>query len=237
MSDVNPVFVAERERILEEYARRAKEVPGEQYAPWDPATQLMLAERKRIAALMLRRAGVFPGAGDRCLEIGCGALGWMGDLVSWRVAEEQLHGIDLDASRVAALRDTLPFAAIEVGDASELPWPANQFRLAIASTVFTSILAPPMRRKVAQEITRVLQPGGALLWYDFAWNNPRNPNVRAVKRKELASLFPELRGEIRSVTLAPPLARVIAPRSWTLATLMAAIPALRSHLLAVLVKP
>jgi ubiquinone/menaquinone biosynthesis C-methylase UbiE len=237
MSDLNQVFVAERERILGEYARREKEVPSQQYAPWDPATQLMLAERKRLAARMLHRAGVFPGPGDRCLEVGCGALGWIGDLVSWRVGERQIHGIDLDASRVAALRDTLPNAAIEAGDATELPWPTNHFRLVIASTVFTSILAPPMRQRVAQEITRVLLPGGALLWYDFAWNNPRNANVRAVTRKELAQLFPDLRGEIRRVTLAPPLARAVAPRSWALATLMAAIPGLRSHLLAVLVKP
>jgi hypothetical protein len=109
--------------------------------------------------------------------------------------------------------------------------------LAIASTVFTAILDLGMRRMVAQEILRVLKPGGALLWYDLAWNNPRNPNVRGVSRKELAALFPQLRGEVRSVTLAPPLARAVAPRSWTLATLLAAVPGLRSHRLAVLIKP
>jgi hypothetical protein len=89
---------------------------------------------------------------------------------------------------------------------------------------------------VAADITRVLAPGGALLWYDFAVNNPRNPNVRRVGRKELQGLFPELRGSIRSVTLAPPLVRLVAPKSWLLATALEAFPFLRTHLLAVLLK-
>ncbi len=89
---------------------------------------------------------------------------------------------------------------------------------------------------MAREITRVLTPGGALLWYDFAVNNPRNPNVRKVGREELRALFPELRGRIRSATLAPPLTRMVAPRSWVAATLLEALPPLHTHLLAVLVK-
>ena len=79
-------------------------------------------------------------------------------------------------------------------------------------------------------------PGGALLWYDFRVNNPRNPNVRGVGRKELRSLFPDLAGEVRSATLAPPIARLVAPRSNWLATTLEGFPFLRTHLLAVLVK-
>jgi hypothetical protein len=45
-----------------------------------------------------------------------------------------------------------------------------------------------------------------------------------------------LQGKIRPVTLAPPLARLLAPNSWTLATFLEAIPLLRTHLMAVLIK-
>ncbi len=90
---------------------------------------------------------------------------------------------------------------------------------------------------VADEITRVLAPGGALLWYDCSVNNPRNANIRKVGRKHLIQLFPKLSGKIKTVTLAPPLARFVAPRNWTLATLLGSLPLLRTHLLAVLVKP
>ena len=87
------------------------------------------------------------------------------------------------------------------------------FRLVIASLLFTSILDPTVRRLVADEITRVLAPGGAMLCYDFAFNNPRNPNVRKLSKKELMSLFPSLKGAIKAVELAPPLARLVAPRT------------------------
>src|SRR5262249_47097992 len=145
-------------------------------------------------------------------------------------------GIELDAGRAKRAQELLPVADLRVGDATALPWQNETFHLVIASTVFTSILDAEVRRLVAQEITRVIAPGGGLLWYDFAVNNPSNPNVRKVDRSELKQLFPELKGAMRSVTLAPPLARFLVPRSWFLATFFEAIPLLRTHLLAVLVK-
>jgi ubiquinone/menaquinone biosynthesis C-methylase UbiE len=206
------------------------------YAPWLPESLLVKAGRSRAAAIMLHRAGVFPQAGDACLEVGFGWLGWLGTLLTWGVRERDLHGIDFDPVQVNRGKEVLSLADLRVGDASNLPWESNQFRLVVASTLFTSLLDPNVRHQTANEITRVLADGGALLWYDFAVNNPRNPAVRRVSRQELRELFPRLTGEIRSVTLAPPLARLIAPRSWALATLMEAIPLLRTHLLAVLIK-
>lgn len=196
----------ERRRILTEYRRRAAELPRDLYA---------------------RR-------GEACLEVGYGSLGWLADLLSWGLREADLHGIELDADRAAVAREALPDADLRVGDAAELPWPDGSFRLVIASTVFTSILDRQVRQKVAGEIVRVLAPEGALVWYDFAVDNPRNPNVRRVTRRELATLFPTLRGPVRSVTLAPFLARAVAPHSWAVATLLEAVPFLRTHLVAVL---
>jgi SAM-dependent methyltransferase len=168
--------------------------------------------------------------------VGYGSLGWLADLLSWGLCQADLHGVELDAVRAAVAREALPGADLRVGDAAELPWPHGSFRLVIASTLFTSILDAEVRRNVADEIVRVLAPDGVLLWYDFAVDNPRNPNVRRVTRRELAALFPTLRGPIRSVTLVPFLARAVAPRSWTVATLLEAVPFLRTHLLAVLSK-
>ncbi len=227
---------AENERLLREYRRREAEIPPERYAPWNPAESFMRAERRRRAEGMLRRAGVFPGSATRCLEVGYGRLGWLGDLVSWGVRASSLAGMELDAERAAEARRALPAADLRVGDACELPWPDGEFALAVASTVFTSVLDAGVRRLLAGEIERVLAPGGALLWYDFRVN-PKNPEVRAVGRRELRALFPHLAGEVASVTLAPPLARLVAPWSHWLATTLEALPPLRSHLLAVLKNP
>jgi hypothetical protein len=83
---------------------------------------------------------------------------------------------------------------------------------------------------------RVLRPGGALLWYDFRVDNPANPNVRGIGHRELEALFPGLACRVLSLTLAPPLARAVAPVSPGLARLLEGLPFLRSHLLGVLVK-
>lgn len=230
-------FVAtERERIQLEYERRAREVRSDLYAPWQPAERFMLDTRNRTAAIMLQRLGVFPKAGDQCLEVGHGTLGWLSQLISWGVRESDVHGIEVDPVRAAKARASLPAADLRIGDAVELPWGDDSFQFIVASTLFTSILDSNVGRLIANEITRVLAPGGALLWYDFTYNNPRNPNVRGIGRAGIKQLFPTLKGKIRTVTLAPPLTRLIAPRSWTLATFLEAIPLLRTHLMAVLIK-
>lgn len=235
-ADENGVFGRERQRLLSEYSRRRERLDPELYAPWKASVQFSRLGRLRIAAQMLTDAQTFPRAGDQCLEVGFGSLGWLPDLLGWGVREKDLHGIELDPARARQASEVLPAADLRVGDASALPWKEETFQIVIASTVFTSILEPIVRSAVAAEITRVLATGGALLWYDFAVNNPRNPNVRRVGRAELRRLFPRLRGKLRSVTLAPPLARRIVPWSWAAATLLEALPPLRTHLLAVLVK-
>ena len=60
---------------------------------------------------------------------------------------------------------------------------------------------------------RVVRPGGLILWYDYHVNNPFNPDVRAVTARELSALFQDCDIERRRVTLAPPLARLVGPRS------------------------
>lgn len=79
-------------------------------------------------------------------------------------------------------------------------------------------------------------PGRQGPWYDFAFNNSANKNVRKASHDELRRLFPKLRGEVWKLTLAPPLARLIAPHTWILAVVLSAVPFLRTHLLAVLLK-
>lgn len=230
-------LLAERERIQREYARRREHVDESVYAPWNDAAALSWSSRRRMAAKLLHANGVFPASQSRCLEIGCGSGGWLPDLIAFGAREANLSGIDLDESRVGQARAALPAADLRVGDASELPFADASFSLVVASTVLTSILSAGMRKSVANEVVRVLSPGGALLWYDFALDNPRNKNVRAVKRAEIVALFPTLRADVRSVTLAPPVARLVAPVSYTLATVLEAIPFLRTHLIGVLVKP
>jgi SAM-dependent methyltransferase len=228
---------AEAARILAEHRRRAREIDQDRYCIWQPDVAFTTSVRTNSAVTLLHRMNVFPATDAPCLEVGHGNLGWLCVLIGWGVHEQCLHGIELDAERAAVARAILPAADLRVGDACEMPWENGLFRLVIASTVFTSILDDGVRRLLAREIVRVLAPGGALLWYDFAYNNPKNPNVRGIKPKEVRQLFPQLHGTMKWVTLAPPIARAVAPRSYLLASMLEAVPFLRTHLLGVLVKP
>ena len=225
----------EHQRILSEFRRRDRDL-AERYDLFQASEMFIRESRARHAARMLNDAGIFPDPGTPCLEIGYGTIGWLAQLLSWGVRVEDLHGIELDANRAVQAQRRFPGADLRIGDATRLPWPERSFQLVVVSTVFTSILDSRVRSLLAAEIVRVLDPGGALLWYDFRVNNPKNPNVRRVGRAELRSLFPTLTGRIRTATLLPPLGRLVAPASWLLAELLEGLPFLRSHLLAVLIK-
>ncbi len=226
----------ERARILKENRRREAEIDAATYAAWNPAEQFIVHGRRRLAAALLREAWAFPQAATPCLEVGFGSSGWLTDLLGWGVAEENLFGAEIDLRRAALVKRRLPAARLTLADGVRLPWPDDGFGLVVTSTVFSSILDADVRGRLAAELQRVIAPGGALLFYDFKVSNPRNRNVRRIARPELRGLFPELRGRIRSVTLAPPLVRLAAPRSWWMAEMLETLPFLRTHLLGILVK-
>ena len=118
----------ERSKIADVYRRREIGIEKDFYAPWQPAVNWMVAERKRVAAAMLHKMGKFPQRGDKCLEIGCGRLGWLADLLSWGMREKDLHGIELDADRVLFAQQALPNSHLRIGDVAELPWPEQLLR-------------------------------------------------------------------------------------------------------------
>lgn len=87
-----------------------------------------------------------------------------------------------------------------------------------------------------REVNRVLKPGGAIVWYDFIYNNPSNPHVRGISHTAIQKLFPQFRLILHKITLLPPLARRLGPFTPYLYPLLAAIPWFRTHYLGLLIK-
>lgn len=227
---------AEVARIRGVYSARSQQVDQDLYGPWQPSELLFVSERRRVAAGMLRALGRFPVAGDVCLEIGYGRIGWLADMIAWGLRAEDLAGIELDDGRGSVAKRAIPGADLRIGNAAELPWPSGSFRFVVVSTVFSSILDVELRYAIADEIDRVLRADGAIIWYDLAVNNPKNPAVRGIGKNAMGKLFPGYDAVSRSVTLAPPIARFVAPKSFTLAVILSSLPFLRTHHLAILTK-
>ena len=83
---------------------------------------------------------------------------------------------------------------------------------------------------------RVVKRDGLILWYDYHVNNPRNRDVRGVKRREIYRLFPGCRIKLERITLVPPLARLVAPYSYLACYLLGKLPPLCTHYLGVIQK-
>jgi len=79
-------------------------------------------------------------------------------------------------------------------------------------TVFTSILDKNMKKNISEEMIRVLRQDGIILWYDFYVNNPRNPDVKRIGKKDIYDIFPNCEIYLKRIILAPPITRLIACR-------------------------
>jgi SAM-dependent methyltransferase len=226
---------AEEARIETAYARR-KLLPSRN-SWFDPGHVLMVQEIEREMLALLARRGFQPLADKRILEIGCGSGHWIREFIKWGARPELVAGMDLLSERIAQARRLSPPAiTLTAGSAAALDFPDGHFDIVLQATVFTSILDPALKQKVAAEMLRVLRSDGLMLWYDFRFNNPRNPDVRGIERREIAELFPRCRIELRKITLAPPLARALAPRARFAAALLAVVPWLRTHYLGAIEK-
>lgn len=224
---------SEEERVRRVYAQRHRGDPRYSWA--SPAHVWAVQERERAVVAALRRHGRLPLAGRPVLDVGCGTGAWLRDFVRWGARPEDLHGIDLLPDRIDEARALCPSAvSLRCGSAARLPFPDRRFDIVLQATVFTSVLDPAVRRQIAAEMLRVCRPDGIILWYDFHVDNPANPDVRGVGRREVSALFAGCRVELRRIGLAPPLARRIAPRSRLAVHLLAALPPLRTHYLGVI---
>jgi SAM-dependent methyltransferase len=223
--------VTELDQIAERYARRGGN--GDRYSLLRPEVWQMWQERQRA---LLRLLAMRPGvpADWRATEVGCGAGGNLFDLLRIGLLPAHLTGIELLPERLAAARAALPEGVrLLAGDASTANVAAASQDLVLQSTVFSSILDDALQQRVADAMWAWLKTGGAIVWYDFTVNNPRNPDVRGVPLSRVRALFPQGHFTARRVTLAPPLARAL-PAAYPLLNLL---PLLRTHRLVLIEKP
>jgi ubiquinone/menaquinone biosynthesis C-methylase UbiE len=231
----NTLEKKEIERIREAYMKRKKLI-GDKYSLFIPANQFMFFQREKEILKILMKYDLNQLRDKKILDLGCGDGAVLRNFIQYGASPENLYGIDLLEDKIELAKKLSPHIDFCCGNAEKLPYDDKIFNVILSFTVFTSILDTEMKKNIAKEMLRVLKNDGIIIWYDYHMNNPKNPDVKGVKKKEIYSLFPNCCIWLRRITLAPPLTRLIAPYSWIICYLLEKIPILCSHYLGIIRK-
>jgi ubiquinone/menaquinone biosynthesis C-methylase UbiE len=199
--------------------------------------QAILKQRTGVLGQILGGNGLLPLEGHRILDIGCGDGGVLASFTQWGAMANNLYGVELRPESIVLARQKYPDCHFRQANAEQLDFAPEYFDLVLLFTVFSSILNEQMRLNIAEEVQRVLKPGGAVLWYDFRYNNPYNQNVRGITQQTIQACFPDFGLSLCKLTVLPPLARRLGRTTPWLYPLLSAIPVLQTHYAGLLVKP
>lgn len=227
--------VARITKAYDEYDQR--DLATVRWGSGNPGNRAIRAERRRVMRELLTAHGLLPLAHRRVLEVGAGTGHMLAGLRELGAQPANLHGVDLLPRRVEQARRDYPELSFTEANAEQLPFEDASFDLVLLFIILSSILDRDMQRNVAAECLRVLKPGGAILWYDFRYDNPQNPDVRGVRLREVKRLFPGLEADVRLLTLVPQLARRLGRLTGLLYPALASIPPLRTYYMILLTRP
>ena len=200
------------ESVYRDYAD--DETRQRRYSFHDPANLQRNHSVEREIQSALHIAGLTDLRGCHILEVGCGTGYWLRECLKWGAKPEHVAGIDLLPNKIEIAKTLCPpHMRLDCGNATTLPHDSRSMDLVMTFAVFSCVLEVRMREAMAGEIRRVLKPGGHLLWYDLIINNPWNPHVIGISKRQLLSLFPGCSMRLKRITFAPPLARLLAPYS------------------------
>jgi ubiquinone/menaquinone biosynthesis C-methylase UbiE len=216
----------EIERIRQAYENYRRH--GKWNSP-NPGREYMVSERYRDLSNIFIRSREYSLPECKILDIGCGSGGLLAWFHEYGAKAENLFGVDLVPDRIQAARSRYPQFTFEEANAETLDFPDKCFDLISVFTVFSSILDDRMSKNIAETITRVLKPNGAIVWYDLRYPNPRNNNLRAMTTSQIRYLFPDFVLNLTSTTLVPPIAERLGTHTEWLYPLISKVPVLRSH--------
>ena len=135
------------------------------------------------AGLAQRRAALLAAAGGRTLEVGAGTGA---NLRHYPAAVSELVLTEPDPHMAARLRSKLdpagsPRPQVVEADAERLPFADDSFDTAVSTLVLCTVSDP---RRAAEEIARVLHPGGRLLLIEHVRDPAEGARARWQDRLE-----------------------------------------------------
>jgi len=150
--------------------------------------QLVLQHDHEVLVAALNRLAIELARLD-VLEVGCRNGERLRYLVELGADPRRLAGIDPSARRIRAAQRANP-AICWIHDAhDEFPFPPNCFDLVLQSMVFSKIADEEERLTLARRMSRVVRPGGRILWIDRKRDSEDGP--RGFSRAKVRDYFPD----------------------------------------------
>ena len=224
---INP----EAEYVKERYERRKLNIEDDRYSFLNAAVWQTVQERQRAIISLFHQLRFSRLDDVMLLEIGCGSGGNLLEFLRMGFRPENLRGLELLEDRVAQANLVLPAGIVQGGDANAAIIDIGSQDIVFQSVVFSSLLDDSFQDELATRMWSWVKPGGGVLWYDFVYDNPANPDVRGVSRARVRELFPDAKITVQRITLAPPISRLVTRLHPALYNVFNMVPLLRTHIL------
>ncbi|HEX5839085.1 MAG TPA: methyltransferase domain-containing protein [Anaerolineales bacterium] len=135
--------------------------------PFYDFIQKYIVRDVRYKNLLIEQADIRPG--QSVLDLGCGT-GTLAIMVKQKHPSAEVAGLDADpdmlkVARYKSAQSKTP-VKFDVGFTNNLPYPDQAFDR-VLSSIMVHHLKTPDKKKTAQEVFRVLKPGGQLHIVDF----------------------------------------------------------------------
>jgi len=218
--------------IEQRYNKRKMQDYGDVYNALNPYVYMWKQELERVLIKNIISPFLMPLHKKTIIEIGCGNGINLLEFIRMGFLPEKITGVELLPDRAEHAKSILPNSVTIINDdAAKIASTEIKYDVVFQSTVFTSIKDKSYQHKLADVMWELVKPGGGILWYDFTYNNPKNPDVRGVPVRHIRELFPQAEIIIKRVTLAPPIGRIATRLNPNLYTILNIFPFLRTHVL------
>jgi SAM-dependent methyltransferase len=203
----------------------------------DPGNLLMLQERERALAGVLRKANYRTLEGVRIFEAGAG-LGYnLRQFTQWGAHPGDIAAIEIDRERVDYTRAHTPGTRIHLGSAEQIPEGDREFDICVAFRLFSSLHNEDMSEGIASEMFRITKPGGLIVVYDIRRKSIRTRDIQAVEADDVRRWFPKCRARTQHLSLGTKTAALAGKVGPAAYGLLALFPPLLTHSLHVMRRP
>lgn len=114
-------------------------------------------------------------------DVGCGAGRHIPEFLALGFSPAHLTGIEVLVDRMIRAREMLPKAVNLIeGDAALAGLSLESQDVVLSACCFPPLLDDDFRQNLADRMWGWVKLGGGVIFYDFLYSNPANPDVRGV---------------------------------------------------------